>query len=150
MNDTIVVGLDGSAASAAALRWAVEHAGADHRTVTAVEVQPPARLAPGTSYMLAPYGTTPPPEHTHSLLHETVTAVREAMPDTPNTPEITELRLRGDAGIELARVARNATMLVLGHNPHGKTVEFLFGRVTAECLRHADVPVVLVPASTSP
>jgi nucleotide-binding universal stress UspA family protein len=149
MSDTIVVGLDGSAASAAALRWAVEQAGAGHRTVTAVEVRPPVRLAPGTSYMLAPYGTTPPAEHMRSRLHETVAAVREAMPDTPNAPEIKELRLRGDAGIELARVARDATLLVLGHNPHGKTVEFLFGHVTAECLRHADVPVVLVPA-TSP
>ena len=146
---TIVVGLDGSAASAAALRWAVEHAGAEHRTVTAVEVRSPVRLAPGTSYMMAPYGTTPPMERTRSRLHETVTAVREAMPNTPNTPEITELRLRGEPGIELARVARDATMLVLGLNPHGKMTEFLFGHITAECLRHADVPVVLVPVSPS-
>lgn len=147
MNDTIVVGLDGSAASAAALRWAVERAGAEHRTVTAVEVRSPVRLAPGTSYAPAPYGTAPPLEHLRSRLHETVTAVRDAM---PTAPEITELRLSGEPGVELARVARDATMLVLGHNPHGRTTEFLFGHVTADCLRHAAVPVVLVPAPTSP
>lgn len=147
MNDTIVVGLDGSAASAAALRWAVERAEAEHRTVTAVEVRSPVRLAPGTSYAPGPYGTAPPLEHLRSRLHETVTAVRDTM---PSAPEITERLLSGEPGVELARVARDAAMLVLGHNPHGKTTEFLFGHVTAECLRHAAVPVVLVPAPTSP
>jgi len=115
--------------------------------VTAVEVRSPVRLAPGTSYAPAPYGTAPPLEHLRSRLHETVTAVRDAM---PTAPEITELRLSGEPGVELARVARDATMLVLGHNPHGRTTEFLFGHVTAECLRHAAVPVVLVPAPRSP
>ena len=62
---------------------------------------------------------------------------------------ITALRWAVDrAGVELARAAHGAAMLVLGHNPHGKTTEFLFGRVTNECLRHADVPVVLVPVTT--
>jgi nucleotide-binding universal stress UspA family protein len=147
MSGTIVVGLDGSVASAAALRWAVDRAVAEHRTVTAVEVQAPTRLAPGTSYAPGPYGTAPPQERMHSRLHETVTAVRDT---TFGAPAITELRLRGEPGHELTRVAKDAAMLVLGHNPHGKAAEFLFGQVTAECLRHADVPVVLVPVPLAP
>jgi nucleotide-binding universal stress UspA family protein len=147
MSGTIMVGVDGSAASEAALRWAVERATAEHRTVTAVEVRAPVRLMPGTSYAPAPYGLTPPPERAHSTLHDTVTAVRRTVRDAP---EITELQPRGEAGTELAHLARNATMLVLGHTPHGRTTEFLFGRVTAECLHHAGVPVVLVPANTRP
>lgn len=147
MSDTIVVGLDGSAASVAALRWAIDRAVAEHRTVTAVEVRSPVRLAPGTSYAPAPYGSAPPLEHLRSRLHETVTAVHDTRPDAP---DVTELRLDGEPGPELARAARDSAMLVLGHNPHGKTTEFLFGRVTAECLRHAEVPVVLVPAPQSP
>jgi len=142
---TIVVGVDGSAASVVALRWAVERATAEHRAVTAVEVRAPSRLAPGTSYAPAPYGMTPPPGRDRSRLHETVTAVRE---DMPHAPRIAELERRGEPGVELARVAHDAAMLVLGHNPHGRTTEFLFGRVTAECLRHTGVPVVLVPAAT--
>jgi nucleotide-binding universal stress UspA family protein len=140
----IVVGMDGSAASVAALRWALERAAGEHRTVTAIEVRPAMRLMPGTSFAPAPYGVTPPPERLRSRLHETVAAVRDTL---PGAPEVTEVRLHGDTGVELARAAHNAAMLVLGHNPHGRTTEFLFGHVTAQCLRHAGVPVVLVPAA---
>lgn len=147
MSRDIVVGVDGSAASEAALRWAVRCATAEDRAVTAVEVRVPVQLAPGTSYAPAPYGLRPPPERMESFLHRTVVAVREA---TPDGPRITEVRLRGEPGVELAHAARDAAMLVLGHIPHGRTTEFLFGRVTAECLRHAGVPVVLVPAKDQP
>jgi nucleotide-binding universal stress UspA family protein len=145
MNGTIVVGIDGSAPSTAALRWAVDQAVAQHRTVTAVEVRQPVRLAPGTSYAPAPYGTTVPLGRGEHRLHDTVTAV---LAGVRNPPKVAELRLRGEIGVELARVAHDAAMLVLGHQPHGRTTEFLFGHVTGECLRHATVPVVLVPEQT--
>ncbi len=143
MTGTIVVGVDGSPASVKALHWAVTRAKAEHRTVVAVEVRSPARPLPGSSYSPAPYGMAPPERH-GSTLHDTVAAVREAEPDTP---KIAELQRSGEPGVELARAAHGAAMLVLGHNPHGRTTEFLFGRVVNECLRHADVPVVLVPAN---
>ncbi|MFI7680446.1 universal stress protein [Actinophytocola sp. NPDC049390] len=143
MTGSIVVGVDGSPASVNALRWAVARAEAEHRTVVAVEVRYPAQLLPGTSYAPAPHGMAPPAPH-GSVLHDTVAAVREA---GPTAPRITALRRSGAPGIELARAAHGAVMLVLGYNPRGRTTEFLFGRVTNECLRHADVPVVLVPAN---
>lgn len=141
MTGTIVVGVDGSAASVMALRWAVARATVEHRTVTAVEVRTPVRIGPGTSYAPAPFGRTSP-YRTVGKLHDTVAAVQQAVPEAPR---ITELERSGDAGVELARAARGAVMLVLGHTPHRRTTEFLFGGVTAECLRHAGVPVVLVP-----
>lgn len=143
MTRSIVVGVDGSPASTNALRWAVARAEAEHRGVIAVEVRHPAQLLPGTSYAPAPYGMAPP-EGRSSTLHDTVVAAREA---APAAPTIAELRRSGEPGVELARAAHDAAMLVLGYNPHGRTAEFLFGHVTSECLRHADVPVVLVPAS---
>jgi nucleotide-binding universal stress UspA family protein len=94
-----------------------------------------------TSYAPAPYGLIPP-ERRGSTLHDMVATVRNAV---PNAPKIAELQRRGEAGVELTRVARDAAMLVLGHNPHGRITEFLFGDVTSECLRHAEVPIVLVP-----
>jgi nucleotide-binding universal stress UspA family protein len=139
----IVVGVDGSAASRAALRWAVDRAAADGGTVTAVEVTPPTRLAPGTSYAPAPYGIAPPLPRVVSPLHEIVTAVRNAVSDAP---AITELRVRGEVGAELVRAAEQGELLVLGHIPHGRSTEFLFGRVIAECLWRVRCPVVLVPA----
>jgi nucleotide-binding universal stress UspA family protein len=143
MTGGIVVGVDGSPASITALRWAIARATAEDRTVTAVEVRIPVRLGPGTSYAPAPYGA--PPERHGNTLHDTVVAVVAA---TPEAPLVTESQRRGAAGVELARAAHDAAMLVLGHNPHGRAAEFLFGRVTNECLRHTDVPVVLIPANT--
>ena len=139
----IVVGVDGSAASRAALRWAIDRAAADGGTVTAVEVTFPTRLAPGTSYAPAPYGIAPPLPRAVSPLHEIVAAVREAVHDAPT---ITELRVRGEVGAELVRAAEGSDLLVLGHTPHNRATELLFGRVIAECVRRARCPVVLVPA----
>lgn len=144
MTGTIVVGVDGSPASVMALRWALSRAMAEQRTVVAVEVRVPVHLAPGTSYAPAPYGTTPP-DRRHVTLHDTVAAVRAGV---PHAPKIAELQRRGEPGIELARAAHGAAMLVLGYHRHGRATEFLFGRVTSECLRHTEVPVVLVPDST--
>jgi nucleotide-binding universal stress UspA family protein len=142
----IVVGVDGSAASVAALRWAIDRAMAEHSTVTAVEVQPPVHLLPGTSYAVQPYGSAPPIERLHSRLHDTVAATVATIPDAP---EVVELRLQGNPGVELTRAALdNGSMLVLGYNPHSRITEFLLGRVTGECLRHSRRPVVLVPVTT--
>lgn len=146
VHDGIVVGVDGSAASVAALRWAIAQSMADHNTITAVEVRPPVHLLPGSSYAVQPYGSAPPIDRLHSLLHETVTAT---VATVPAAPEIVELQLRGDPGVELARAALdNGSMLVLGYNPHSRVTEFLLGRVTGDCLRHSRCPVVLVPAIT--
>ena len=139
MTGTIVVGVDGSPASVAALRWAVARATAERRAVTAVEVRSPTQLTPSASYTPTPYGT--PPRH-HDTVHDTVDAVRKAV---PGAAKITVLERRGEPGIELARAAHGAEMLVLGHQRHGRAAEFLFGHVTHDCLRHVDVPVVLVP-----
>lgn len=56
--------------------------------------------------------------------------------------------MHGEPGTELIRAAADGALLVLGHTPHGRTKEFLFGPVIAECLRHVKCPVVLVPAES--
>jgi nucleotide-binding universal stress UspA family protein len=108
-----------------------------------MEVTPPIRLAPGTSYAPGPIRDPPPLPRVASPLHEIVTAVRNAVSDAP---AITELRVRGEVGAELVRAAEQGELLVLGHIPHGRSTEFLFGRVIAECLWRVRCPVVLVPA----
>lgn len=139
----IVVGVDGSAASAAALRWAITHARAERCPVRAVEVRPQAHPMPGSSYAVQPYGWAPPVERTRTRLHDTVKAAVAAIEDGL---EIVEMQVKGDPGVELARIAHSTgSTLVLGHTPHGRLTEFVFGRVTSECLRRSRQPVVLVP-----
>jgi nucleotide-binding universal stress UspA family protein len=136
----IVVGVDGSAASIAALRWALARATEEKCPVTAVEVHAPVHALPGTSYAVQPHGTAPPV--TRTLLHQTVAMAAAALPDAP---EVAEVQLRGEPGVELAKAADGEAMLVLGYRPHSRVTEFLLGRVTGDCLRHARSPVVLVP-----
>lgn len=136
----IVVGVDGSAASVMALRWALARAAEEKCPIIAVEVHAPVHALPGTSYAVQPHGSAPPA--TRTLLHQTVTTAAAALPDAP---EVTEMRLHGDPGLELARAAEGEAMLVLGYRPHSRVTEFLLGRVTGDCLRHARCPVVLVP-----
>lgn len=141
----IVVGVDGSAASVAALRWAIAQARAKRCPVTAVEVLPASHPLPGTSYAIQPHGSAPPVERTRTRLHETVAATLATVPDPL---DIVETRLCGDPAAELVRTAEDAkATLVLGYTPHSRVTEFLFGRVTGECLRHSRAPVVLVPVS---
>jgi len=140
----IVVGVDGSAASRAALRWAVRHAGTVGAAVTAVEVQRQPHVAPGTSYAVQPYGTVPPADRIEheGRLH---TVATEAAASVLGAPPVAELRVQGAPGAELARIAVNADLLVLGHTPHGRVAEFVLGSTAGECLRKARCPVVLVP-----
>lgn len=143
----IVVGVDGSAESLAALRWAIRRAARDHTTVTAVEVGHRPRLAPGTSYAIQPYGMAPPIERvTHpARLHTAVDAAVGAM---RGAPTVMELHVEGEPGIELTRIAESAAMLVLGHSRRGRLAELVLGGTASECLRTARCPVVLVPADT--
>lgn len=143
----IVVGFDGSFASHAALRWAINRAAEDDATVTAVEVAHRPRLAPGTSYAVQPYGMAPPIERVAqaSSLHEAVLAARGTHRSTP----VVELHVDGEPGVELARIAESAAMLVLGHTPHGRLTELILGSTASDCLRHARCPVVLIPADAT-
>ena len=140
----IVVGFDGSSASHAALRWAISRANRDDATVTAVEVTHPSRLAPGSSYAVQPYGVAPPIERAsrRSSLHEAIQAARGPRVSTP----VVEVRVDGEPGVELARIAEGAAMLVLGHTPHTRISQLILGSTGADCLRHARCPVVFIPA----
>ena len=47
----------------------------------------------------------------------------------------------------LLAMSAGADMLVLGHHGHGWWVRALTGSVSAQCVRRASVPVVIVPAA---
>jgi nucleotide-binding universal stress UspA family protein len=139
---TIVVGVDGSPASAAALRWALEEAvreGAEVEAITTREREP--AFVPATSTGFFPHGEKP---HRHLVrdLHE---MVRDVSSRLENAPEVTEVVLTGDPAAELARLSHHADLLVLGAHGHGKAAGVLLGSVVSECLRHAVCPVVVIP-----
>lgn len=142
MNATnvLVVGVDGSPTSAAALRWAVRQAqltGGAVRAVTAWSYAP--ALDPGSVRH-----TAPETEEAHQrALDEFVEAAR--VPGVEIRTEVSE----GDPAEVLLAAAQDADLLVLGRHGHGLVLRALVGSVSAKCLRGATCPVVILPAQVA-
>ncbi len=137
---TIVVGVDGSPASRAALRWATKVAATTKDfSVAAVAVQRrvPA-LLPATSMALLPHGRTPvaEPSTRADRLHTIVVQAGDQR-------MVTEFLLTGDPAEELTHMAGPGDLLVVGR--HGALTPMAIGSVTTGCLRRARCPVVVVP-----
>ena len=143
----IVVGVDGSEASKAALRWATEQAHALGTEVVAVHAWEPAR--PGTcSYALVSARPTVAEQRIQAagLLASTVREVFGPRIDGA----VRAVLVEGPPARVLLRQARGARLLALGRTAHGQYELPAIGSVGLECLRHATIPVVAVPATERP
>jgi nucleotide-binding universal stress UspA family protein len=136
----IVVGVDGSLASKAALAWAVGQAA---RTDAVVEVV--------TAYYWFPM----PIEEvdfkglaTHMVEDAILDAADQGAP-----VKIISKVVRGNAAKVLMDAAGGAELLVVGSRGHGGLTGALLGSVSQQCVHHATCPVVVVrdpePASPS-
>ncbi|GLZ27911.1 universal stress protein [Lentzea sp. NBRC 105346] len=138
----ILVGVDGSPASRDALRWALKEAARSGAEVEAMLAwQRDAAFVPSTAMGLNPYGEKPQRHPAHEL-HNLVRDVRAEIPDAP---DVTEVTIVGDASHELSRASRFADILVVGTHGYGPLAEVFMGGVAADCLRHAECPVVVIP-----
>ncbi|HEY5978212.1 MAG TPA: universal stress protein [Microlunatus sp.] len=141
----IVVGLDLSPSSRAALVWAAGYARLTGQPVLAVHALPvPAALASVGVLGL------PAPEPSDSI-DETY---RRAVEDVFSTvdPE-TGWRLEfyvDDPGAAVVAAAEDAAAIVVGTREHTGIGRLVYGSVSRYCLRHAKVPVVAVPLSSVP
>ncbi|MHC3469840.1 universal stress protein [Streptomyces sp. 7R007] len=142
LGNGIVVGVDGSEASAAALRWAAAQARALNTELVAVHAWEPvaAGFAP-----YAPASARPTEsdqcEQAAQLL---ASAVREAFGGHVGAG-VRAVLVEGPPARVLLQQARGALLLVLGRQAHGQWERPSVGAVARECLRHAAVPVVTVP-----
>jgi len=143
----ILVGVDGSPESRAALRWAVEeaaHRGARVEAVLAHHREPVT--VPAVQMGLNPYGEMPQ-RHPARELHDAVAQVRAA---APGAPDVAECVVVGDAADHLIEASKHADLLVIGTRGRGAVREFLAHGVAARCLRHSACPVVVVPPHQAP
>ncbi|WP_214367542.1 universal stress protein [Pseudonocardia sp. H11422] len=147
---TIVVGVDGSAESRAALAHALEDAGRRGARVRVVSVfQPP-------EYWAIAYGMAAPPSE-EQVTADVETSVRElvgsVVTERPGVAEV-PVEIRVVPGVP-ARVlideSRDAAVLVLGHRGRGGFASALLGSVGMQCVLHAPCPVTIVrPVPASP
>jgi len=139
-HDVIVVGIDGSEASKAALRWAVEEARLRHARVQAVHawwivpmLKPGGHLAPTAS----DWGAEDATERVRTFVTETVGEQTEV--------EITPVAVQGEqASVALVDAAKDADLLVVGSRGAGGFSGLLLGSISQQCAHHAPCPIVIV------
>lgn len=133
----IVVGVDGSMASAQALRWAMRQA-----EVTGAVAEATVAWDIPTSYGFGP--TVCDGEDLAGAAEQSLAAaVDDAHSESPNVA-VQQRVLRGGPGAMLVDAAKDADLLVVGSRGHGGFVGALLGSVSEHCVHHASCPVVVV------
>ena len=149
MPGTIVVGIDGSPASRAALEWGLAEARLRGGRVIAVHAWSYIPLAaigdPGMIPM--PSGDLPGQLELEQKAAESEldAALAEAFPD--GVPAEVEKRLvEGDPAESLVTEAEDADLVVVGSRGRGGLTSALLGSVSGHVVHHAGCPVVVVKA----
>ncbi len=138
----IVVGVDGSGPSKAAIGWAVRQA-----KLTGAVVEPViAWLYPGA------YGYPGPVADDTDYEELAAKVVTDAIAEAVGAAGPVEIRpkvVEGNPAAVLLAAAAGADLLVVGSRGHGGFVEALLGSVSQHCVHHAKCPVVIIrdPAS---
>jgi len=132
----IVVGVDGSESSKAALRWAIRHAKLTRAVVEAVTTW---QVPVGTGWI--------PTADIRNYRGDAIDVLTEALtemctvdPDVQVIPRVVE----GRAGPVLVDTAEGADLLVVGSGGHGGLADALLGSVGQYCAHHAPCPVVIM------
>lgn len=137
-----VVGVDGSAASIEALRWAVTEARAHGGVVRAVLVWELPYTGLATSMAQGPYGlpdTTIIEQEAALRLQSCIEAVGDMSP-----VEVHAEVLEGQPAAVLRELSHEADLVVVGSRGHGGFTALLLGSVSAQVVRHAHCSVVVI------
>lgn len=136
----IVVGVDGSEHSLAALRWAAEEARGRGASLRAVAVFNAPIMS--TGYEVVAPDPSDLAAASSTMLDAAVDSVRSAG-GLEGVTVATEV-LEGHAGERLIELSRDADLVVVGARGHGGFVGLLLGSVTNHLVNHAACPVVVV------
>ena len=134
----IVVGVDGSESSKAALAWAVRQAALTGAEVDAVCAwQIPAAYGYGYAMTLAI------PDLEKAAVSEVNQAIAEVAGAAPEVG-IRPLVVQDNPAQALLDCAKGADLLVVGNRGHGGFTGALLGSVGQHCVQHAQCPVVVI------
>ena len=133
----IVVGIDGSESSKAALRWAIRQAKLTGAVVDAVL----AWRYPSTYGLVPMSGSVVDLEgDARKALIECLNEVSALEPDVTVRPEVIE----GHPAEVLVHAAKDADLLVVGSRGHGAFASAVTGSVSVNCVLHSRCPVLVV------
>jgi nucleotide-binding universal stress UspA family protein len=133
----LVVGIDGSPPSKAALRWAIGYAALTDGVVDAVTAWDyPAN-----------YEWVPVVVEGEAFRDQAVARLEEAVREVAGREplvKVVETVVQGHPAQILVDEARGADLLVVGSRGHGAFTSALVGSTSERCVRHALCPVVVV------
>lgn len=140
----ILVGVDGSDKSIAALKWAAELAAsvqAEVEVVTAWQTPFPTfeLVAIGLNLDLSEINDRPEKIAEYRLEKSLVGAY-----GVPNPSGVVGRVEEGYPGLVMVERSKEADLLVLGNRGHSPVIETLLGSVSLHCLTHAHCPVTIV------
>lgn len=141
MIEHIVVGVDGSPDSLAALAWARDEAKRSGAKVTVVQAWEFTPLVVATE---APIDLRELKQATVEALDRNVADVFGADASNVERQVIEDLPARA-----ILDAAKSADLVVMGSRGHGALKGVLLGSVSQKVLHHASCPVVIVPTTTS-
>jgi nucleotide-binding universal stress UspA family protein len=143
----IIVGIDGSGHSAAALEWAVREAGVHHAPLTVLTVHEVAASG---------WGGTMVYQADDAIREENRKSAQEAVDQVlqkasgPTPADVTVRAVSGTPAEALIDASREADLLVVGSRGAGGFSRLLLGSVSTEVSHHAACPIVIVPAGGRP
>ncbi len=135
--ETIIVGVDGSATSRAALEWALSHASPDDTVVVANAWSVPTAVG-----FVLPVDTIAEFE---VAAHRFVSDLVDELDVGDDDPKVTTHVGSGRAGKMLAALSEVADLVVVGSRGYGGFRSALLGSVSNHVVHHARCPVVVVP-----
>lgn len=138
--DGVVVGVDGSSTSSAAIDFAFEQAQARDTTLTAVLAwHDPVRTGPGDMLPLV-YDLDALEQESAAVLAEAIAGHAEKYPDVIVRQQL----VRGHADDVLIDAGRTAELLVVGSRGRGAFRGLLLGSTSRSLVHHAPCPVAVV------
>jgi nucleotide-binding universal stress UspA family protein len=134
----VLVGVDGSPATAGAVRWAAREAARRHLPLDLVQVLPPSERP--HDELRSPSGRA------HVLLEQARQAAAAVAPEVTVRLSVVD----GVAGPALVATAAHARLVVVGARPGSGLADMGVGRTIAHVMGHAPCPVIVVPPGREP
>lgn len=141
----IVVGVDGSAGSTAAVEWAVQEARLRGGGVHLVVAWQNPRTSAANVWALGLDPSIDPQRLLDSAAADGAARIGEQAARGQNAATTWEA-VEGHPAKTLLDVAKSADLLVVGSRGHGGFVGALLGSVSQHVVAHASCPVVVIPA----
>lgn len=138
VHGSVVVGVDGSAASAAAVEWAVRYASREARALSVVHSCGfPGAIAGSQDLLASELGLR---SVGLSIAADSESRARHAHPEVA----VTSVVVMGSAGTVLVEASETAAVVVVGARGRGAIASVLMGSVSSQVAREAHCPVVVV------